>query len=54
MFSRNIYPIIREVILITNRAIHGVEITQSQIEFVNNNTGVILQELKQISRPINN
>ena len=54
IFSRNIYSIIREVLLITNQAIHGAEVTQSQIEFVNNNTGVILQELKKISRPTDN
>lgn len=48
VLSKNIIPIIREVMLITNRAIHGVEVTQSQIEFVNNNTGIILKELKRV------
>jgi hypothetical protein len=48
VLSKNIIPIIREIILITNQAIHGAELTESQIDFVNNNTGVILRELKRV------
>ena len=48
VLSKNIIPIVREVILITNQAVHGAELTDSQIDFVNNNTGVILRELKEV------